>query len=482
MKNLKKLLAWLVAGVICCSASVGLTVAYLTDRDSEANVFTVGDVRIDLTEDFKQGAWLVPGEKIEKETQIENIGKSDAYVWMTLAIPTALDVKGDASKNIVHWNIPGAFWEGYHQKQTYIDSAIEKGWLPNGSTGVAADDTWNVDDKVPSQEITIKGKEYRLFTFLYNRALKPGEKTNIGLSNVYLDTHIDIAPNGDWHWVENGETGDPLWNVEKNGYPIIYVSAYGIQSSGFDTPLDGYNAYGVQWGEDGAEWGVVPTVVRTYDEFINAGKNPKTTAIILGNDIVSTGPINIIVDADVYLNGYSVLCENTNASTTSIINASGVNQVTIYGEGVVEGVSSVGTCHGITNQDDKVLVLNNVNVDATLTGDIALNNRGVATVNGGKFASANVAFRSIRSSSVLTINDAEVDITSGSVFQTSNDGTIIVNGGTYKNSGGDVFVRYLNSGTIIVNGGTFSEDPTPYVDLAKYDVTESGGMYTVTAK
>lgn len=47
MSKIRKALAFAVAMVMICCASVALTAAYLTDRDSEANVFTVGDVTID---------------------------------------------------------------------------------------------------------------------------------------------------------------------------------------------------------------------------------------------------------------------------------------------------------------------------------------------------------------------------------------------------------------------------------------------------
>ena len=39
----KKIIAWLLVVVLTAGAAIGGTLAYLTDRDSEANVFTVGD-------------------------------------------------------------------------------------------------------------------------------------------------------------------------------------------------------------------------------------------------------------------------------------------------------------------------------------------------------------------------------------------------------------------------------------------------------
>ena len=88
---LKKILAWALVVSLTAGVAIGGTLAYLTDRDSEANVFTVGDVNIDLNEDFDQGATLIPGVDIVKKPTIKNIGPNAAWVWTTYAIPKALD-------------------------------------------------------------------------------------------------------------------------------------------------------------------------------------------------------------------------------------------------------------------------------------------------------------------------------------------------------------------------------------------------------
>ena len=53
---MKKFATMAICFVLIACMVAGGSLAYLTDRDSEANVFTVGDVRIDLTEDFEKGA------------------------------------------------------------------------------------------------------------------------------------------------------------------------------------------------------------------------------------------------------------------------------------------------------------------------------------------------------------------------------------------------------------------------------------------
>ena len=260
---MKKIIALVLAVVLTCSVSVGLTVAYLTDRDSEANVFTVGDVAIDLDEKFEQESQLIPGETIEKEATITNTGKNSAWVWMTVAVPKAF-VGESAAENMIHWNIPGAFWNGYHDNQTYIDKAIEKGYLPEGSTGVDVSDTWIVGT-IDEYETTIDGVEYVVTPILYTGATVPGETTNLGISTVYLDSRVDIDPNGDMYKVVDGEATSIGWNVNKNGNPVIYVSAYAIQTEGFSSVEAAYAAYNEQWGDKGAEYAPVAAAADTWD-------------------------------------------------------------------------------------------------------------------------------------------------------------------------------------------------------------------------
>lgn len=233
MKSImKKVLSTALVVTLTAGISIGGTLAYLTDRDSTANVFTVGDVAIELNESFEQGEMLIPGVKIEKEPTITNTGKNDAWVWATVAIPAVLDSVNDASKNIVHFNYNNEYVN--EEQWTWKDSA---GWMV--------------------KETKINNVDYNVYTVLYQTALKSGDKTPAVMTKVYMDTHIDIAPNGDWYWVEDGSVFGPYWNSDTNGTPVIYVSAYAMQTEGFKTVQDAYNAYNKQWGDNTTEYGAV---------------------------------------------------------------------------------------------------------------------------------------------------------------------------------------------------------------------------------
>ncbi|MDO4518932.1 MAG: TasA family protein [Eubacteriales bacterium] len=96
----KKLIA------ITCAAALTLTIggtfAYLTDSDQAVNEFTVGKVTIDLTEpswDPEDNTEITPLDEIEKDPQITNTGKNDAYVFLEVAIPKRELILADAKGN-----------------------------------------------------------------------------------------------------------------------------------------------------------------------------------------------------------------------------------------------------------------------------------------------------------------------------------------------------------------------------------------------
>lgn len=273
--TMKKVLSFALVIALTAGIAIGGTMAYLTDRDSKVNVFTIGDVSIDLNEDFEQGATLIPGVKIEKVPTITNTGKNDAWVWMSYAIPSVLDNE-DASLNVIHVNTPGAYWYGYHTNPTYIASA--------GLTeAVDETDTWIVDYAV-AKDVEIDGVKYNVYTHLYKGAIIPGETTNPGMSTVYLDSHVDIDPNGDWYHVEKGVAEKLEWNSGIDGNPVIYVSAYAIQTEGFNTVEEAYAAYNTQWTTDegvnnGLEYGDILTLENmTAEDVENSDYHTHTTS------------------------------------------------------------------------------------------------------------------------------------------------------------------------------------------------------------
>ncbi|MBQ7800371.1 MAG: hypothetical protein IJ370_07740 [Oscillospiraceae bacterium] len=291
--KLKNILLMALSLVVVAALAVGGTLAYLTDRDSKVNVFTIGDVSIELQEEFEQGTKLVPGVIIEKKPVIKNTGDNDAWVWLTFSIPSALDnlVQGTESgsdKNVIHWNPLGATTQGYVTEQR-VTKAIADGHLAAGTTAadiLANNKTWNVFDSLGAgknvYEEEIDGVKYNTYVILYNKALTPGETTLPNITKVYLDAQVDIDPEGNLHKVSNGVVTDIDWNLNEDGAPVIYASAYAAQVEGFATVNDAYAAYQTQWGDKSAEYAPVPVVVTSADELKKAIADGETDIVVRG--------------------------------------------------------------------------------------------------------------------------------------------------------------------------------------------------------
>ena len=79
-----------IALVLSLSMATAGTLAFLTDRDTVENTFTMGSVSIDLEETFTQDSAIKPGQTVNKDAWIVNDGQKDAWVWMTVSVPEGL--------------------------------------------------------------------------------------------------------------------------------------------------------------------------------------------------------------------------------------------------------------------------------------------------------------------------------------------------------------------------------------------------------
>ena len=204
----KKIIAWLLVVVLTAGIAIGGTLAYLTDRDSEANVFTTGDVDISLEEKFEQDSELLPGQEIEKEVKIKNEGPNDAYVWYTYAVPQGLE------------------------KGLVLEFAENTNWTAGELIGTKV----------------VDGVTYNVYASKYSTAIAAGETTDVGLASVTMNPAVDITPEGDAYLVVNGQTTPLGWNINNTENPIIFVNAYAIQTQDFADVDAAFAAFEGQWG------------------------------------------------------------------------------------------------------------------------------------------------------------------------------------------------------------------------------------------
>nr|MBR4281089.1 SipW-dependent-type signal peptide-containing protein [Clostridia bacterium] len=237
--NKRKILMLALSLCMVAILAVGGTMAYFMDVDSKTNVFTVGNVAIDLTENFdSNNATLVPAtgsaqngtlkNGIEKEVFVTNTGSEEAYVRVHIAIPTLLD-DGDptynASLNVLHFN--------------YAPESVGEGkWDWSKTTGAAYEGDWN------AYKASIGGVDYNVYVVTYEAVLKTGEKTVDAMSQVYLDpktTNEDVT-------YYKSVLGDE-WK--------ILVAAEGTQADGFTNAYEALNtAFGVP-GSYNVDWTTV---------------------------------------------------------------------------------------------------------------------------------------------------------------------------------------------------------------------------------
>lgn len=94
--NYKKIKPGLIPilSLICISMVVMLSYAYFTSSSSLTNTINIGDVNVEVSEEFKPpSSW--EGEKYPKVVKIHNKSKSPALIRVAV-IPRWVDEKGDA--------------------------------------------------------------------------------------------------------------------------------------------------------------------------------------------------------------------------------------------------------------------------------------------------------------------------------------------------------------------------------------------------
>lgn len=218
MKLNRKLVLVLTLVLSVAMATTG-TLAYLTDRDSAKNEFTLGNVTIDLIEDkfdANNDNVLLPGVTIEKEPYVKNTGSVDAYTWVTVAMPAG------AFPGSVTIEDMGSDWMMVDSVQGYVNEQL-----------------------------------CDIYTYKYDEILEAGQETSKLFTAISMNSKVDITPDGDFYMVENGVTTFLNFNLNdaKDGKLPVYVSAYAVQAEGFENFADAYDAYYTQWGSNGTEWG-----------------------------------------------------------------------------------------------------------------------------------------------------------------------------------------------------------------------------------
>ena len=239
--NKKKMVTVCLVVALMAVFAIGGSLAYFTDTDAKANVFTTGNVDIQLNENFGDNdpatpEKLVPAtgsaqagtlkNGITKEVTVKNIGSEKAYVRVHIAIPQILDNGDpdfDAGKNVLHFN--------------YASDSIGQGkWDWSKTAGTPYEGDWNY------YETTIDNVKYNVYVVTYETALASGVETpEKAMHQVYIDSKVS---NSDITAIKK---------VLGNNWQIKVI-AEGAQAEGFDNAYAALNAafgvpgtYDVDW-------------------------------------------------------------------------------------------------------------------------------------------------------------------------------------------------------------------------------------------
>ena len=241
--NKKKIVSLCLIVCLLATAVVGGTLAYFTDTDAQTNVFTTGNVAIDLYEDFGDNdadgvEELIPAvgsaqagtlkNGIEKEVYVKNTGSENAFVRVHIAIPQILDngdPSFDASQNVLHFN--------YKPESIGADK-----WDWSKTTAAPFEGDWNF------YTVQINDIWYNVYVVTYGKALIAGESTCDAMEQVYLDSKV---------------TNEDVTKIKAalgNEWKIL-VAAEGAQEAGFENAYDALNtAFGVP-GSYTIDWATV---------------------------------------------------------------------------------------------------------------------------------------------------------------------------------------------------------------------------------
>ena len=225
MKRSKVLLTLLCAVALVATSVFG-TLAYLTDKESVTNTFTVGQVHIKLEEtDIKDGGktttgnayHLLPGHTYTKDPTVTVLaGSEEAYVRMLVTINKQDDLD--------------AIFKEINAERAAQDPALAPIGIINVLTGWAADwelvkETENNDDtrtyEFRYKEIVAKSATDTELPALFKNIQMPGEITNEQLAKLYTENAVN--------------------NLK------IDIVAQAIQADGFESDEDGaWAAFGTQ--------------------------------------------------------------------------------------------------------------------------------------------------------------------------------------------------------------------------------------------
>lgn len=176
----KKLAAAAAACALAGAMAIGSTFAYLTDRQSATNTFTVGSVKIKLEEPaFKEESAkkIVPNQVIAKNPTVTNTGDNPALVFAKVSIPKETVITEEQAA------AGGASAAAATQELfTFLDGNNGQIWKDSDNSNPVTHNNWILlkkDTSAPDQDT---------YLFGYSTAVAPKKTTETLFDSVrYLN-------------------------------------------------------------------------------------------------------------------------------------------------------------------------------------------------------------------------------------------------------------------------------------------------------
>lgn len=195
----RKMISIALAVCIIAVAATGISIAYFTDKAEKVNTFTVGNIKIELTEtEWSEPTTVVPGGEYKKNPTVANIGSNAAWIRINVTLSDAAAFTAAAqAHNITE--------------------------LANIFTG--HDETkWTLAKTYADTE-----KDTLTYSYYFNTVLEPDTNTGALFESVKIPTSF---------------TSQDMQAL--NGEFTIEITADAIQEQGFTTPTAAFAAFDAQ--------------------------------------------------------------------------------------------------------------------------------------------------------------------------------------------------------------------------------------------
>ncbi len=499
MSKLKTILIAVVSAALAAVIAIGGTVAYFTDTDSDINVMTVGNIKIEQSEwerdengnfvPYQQGKPAIPAV-IYDANGVPTLSQS-AYAYADEPVylnGVGQKVFDDNMKNVVDKfvTVKNTGWNDLYFRTVV---AIEVGTLNfdsmvhvnynNSAYALSA----VLDANGKTQLVEIDGSNYALLVFTHKAVLETGKASGPSLAQLFINpkaTQEDVAPLGNsWEILAFTQA------VQAQGFnnaAEALTAAFGTITATNHPWLDAsivvpsYATNANQLSDmmaDGANI-VIPGTINGTTTVLPFGESyPQYTAeyyMAAGGSI--TGGELILDEGNEF--GLMIASDPSVSTTLKNLTVTGNSEALIYVNlnGAPVNLSNVtvnanGGAGVYAEFTTKGLVLNNVTVKQS----------GIAAGNQAWFETAVAAARG----SSIVINDGTYESSKyavycfGSQYEGKNS-VVTINGGTFKGE-----LRVDGNDKIVINAGTFTVDPSAVngVDI-NGKVTDNGdGTWTV---